>query len=155
MRALDFLLTMPDIPVNPRAALLTGLSMGGEIATIVAARDPRFAGCIPAGFSPDLDALFYRPALNHTCWRWMHVDLRDYIDTSDLHSLIAPCPLIVQTGKQDHTYSSFSPPFASDKQVARRSRAAYGNAPEMFVHNLHLDGHRYHVADVDPSNPHA
>ena len=155
MRALDFLLTLRDAPIDPTAILVTGLSMGGEISTIAAALDPRITGCIPAGFSPDLDALFYRPEKNHTCWRWMHADLRDYIDTSDLHALIAPRPLIVQTGKQDHTFSSFSPPFASDKQVARRSRAAYVSEPEMFVHYLHFDGHNYHVGDPGPGNSHA
>ncbi|HZO73664.1 MAG TPA: hypothetical protein VFB60_15795 [Ktedonobacteraceae bacterium] len=155
MRALDFLLTMKDAPIDSRAILVTGLSMGGEISTIVAALDPRITGCIAAGFSPDLDVVFLRPKKNHTCWRWMHADLRDYIDTSDLHALIAPRPLIVQTGIQDHTFSSFSHPFASDKQVARRSRAAYVSEPEGFIHYLHFDGHNYHVGDPGPGNPHA
>jgi hypothetical protein len=51
--------------------------------------------------------------------------------------------LSVQTGKKDDTYSVFSPRvmnrtvhayFAGDKQVTRRSRAAYVSSPGAFVH---------------------
>jgi len=154
MRALDWLLAQPDIPIDPRWILVTGLSVGGEISTIVAALDPRLAGCIPAGFSPDLDVVFAHGTHNHPCWKWMHADMREYIDTGDLHALIAPRPLIVQTGRQDTTYSTISTPFASDKQVARRSRAAYGSDASNFVHYLHYDHHNYHVGDF-PGNSYA
>jgi dienelactone hydrolase len=161
MRALDFLISHSEIlHVDPKAILVTGLSMGGEIATVVAALDPRFAGSIPAGFSPDLDVVFSHGTHNHPCWKWMHADMREYIDTSDLHALIAPRPLIVQTGRQDTTFSTISTPFASDKQVARRSRVAYGSDASNFVHYLHYDHHFYHVGDYpvgdfDSSNAYA
>jgi hypothetical protein len=154
MRALDCLLALPDIPIDSQWILVTGLSMGGDISTLVAALDPRFAGCIPAGFSPDLDVVFAHGTHNHPCWKWMHADMREYIDTGDLHALIAPRPLIVQTGRQDTTYSTISTPFASDKQVARRSRAAYGSDARNFVHYLHYDHHNYHVGDF-PGNSYA
>lgn len=155
MRALDYLISHLDLNIDPSAVLVTGLSMGGEISTVVAALDPRLAGSIPGGFSSDLDVLFRRHDQNHPCWRWMHADIREYIDTTDLHALIAPRPLIVQTGRQDSTYSDLSKPFASDKQVARRSRVAYGSEASKFVHYLHSDHHNYHVGDVDPQNHNA
>ena len=151
MRALDYLLSLPN--VDARSVLVTGLSMGGEITTITAALDPRLAMCIPAGFSPDLDVVQYHG--NHPCWRWQNANAREYIDTSDLHALISPRPLIVETGKQDTIFSSFSAPFASDKQVARRSRIAFGDGVENFVHYLHYDFHNYHVGDFDPLDPNA
>jgi len=151
MRALDYLLSLPNIDTN--AVLVTGLSMGGEMTTVVAALDLRLAGSIPAGFSPDLDVVYYH--LNHRCWRWIYANIREYIDTSDLHALIAPRTLIVETGKQDQTYSDLSTPFAADKQVARRSRMAYGSEVKKFVHYLHYEKHEYHVGDVDPQNPNA
>ena len=40
--------------------------------------------------------------------------------------------------------------FAGDKQVARRTRAAYASSPGSFVHYLHYDVHRYHVGVVAP-----
>jgi hypothetical protein len=63
--------------------------------------------------------------------------------------------LIVETGKQDTTFSNFSAPFASDKQVARRSRIAYGYDVDNFVHYRHYDWHNDHVGDFDPLDPNA
>jgi dienelactone hydrolase len=154
MRGLDCLTSLPYVDTSK--ILVTGLSMGGEITTIVAALDTRLAACIPSGFSPDLDVILHRANdKTHHCWRWMHADMREYIDTSDLHALIAPRLLVVQTGKQDVTFSNFNPPFASDKQVARRSRVAYGSECHQFIHYLHYGHHFYHVGDYDPGNTHA
>jgi hypothetical protein len=100
-----------------------------------------------------------RSASGHRCNFWDHADIREYIDTSDLHALVAPRTLVVQTGKKDDTYSSFrarignhtvNAYFAGDKQVARRSRAAYASSPDSFVHYLHYDKHRYHTGVVAP-----
>jgi dienelactone hydrolase len=154
MRGLDCLISLPYVDTSK--ILVTGLSMGGEITTIVAALDTRLRACIPSGFSPDLDVILHRANdKTHHCWRWMHADMREYIDASDLHALIAPRLLVVQTGKQDVTFSNFKPPFASDKQVARRSRVAYGSECQQFIHYLHYGHHFYHVGDFDPGNPHA
>jgi hypothetical protein len=67
--------------------------------------------------------------------------------------LIAPRTLVVETGRSDWTYSDFAEPFAGDKQVARRSRSAFADAPANFVHYLHYDEHHYHFGDVNPSWP--
>ncbi|HLZ57215.1 MAG TPA: hypothetical protein VKR06_09735 [Ktedonosporobacter sp.] len=149
MRALDYLLTRPEVDAN--AVVVTGLSMGGETATIAMGLDTRFALGVLAGFAPDLDVEFHHN--NHPCWRWLHANIREYLDISDCHALAAPRPLIVQTGKLDATYSDFTPPFAADKQTVRRSRAAYGDDVDKLLHHLHYDAHRYHVGDFDPSNP--
>jgi hypothetical protein len=151
MRALEYLLTLPQ--VDESAVMVTGLSMGAETSTIAMALDLRFALGLPAGFSPDLDVEYHHN--NHPCWLWTHANIREYIDTSDLHALTAPRPLIIQTGKLDPCYSDFSPPFAADKQTLRRSRAAYAHDVANLVHYLHYDAHRYHVGDFDPANPDA
>jgi dienelactone hydrolase len=148
MRALDYLLGRPN--VDTARVLVTGLSMGGEITTIVGGLDSRLAMSIPVGFSPDLGVMFYNN--NHPCWQWLHGDVREYVDTADFYALTAPRPLIVQTGKVDRTFSALSPPFAADKQVARRVRTAYGGETANFLHYLHYDGHRYHVGDVNPTH---
>jgi hypothetical protein len=46
-----------------------------------------------------------------------YADNLEYVDTSDYHALVAPRPLIVQTGKQDDVYSKFTPPFAGDNHI--------------------------------------
>lgn len=146
MRGLDHLLALPY--VDPARVVVTGISMGGEVTTYVGALDQRPAVVVPAGYSPDMSVLLGHG--NHPCWRWAWADVREYIDVSDLHALIAPRPLVVLTGRTDTTFSSLAPPFASDKQVMRRSAAAYVDAPGACLHFLHYDVHRYHVGDFAP-----
>jgi dienelactone hydrolase len=140
MRALDYLQSLPY--VDPAKVIVTGLSLGGEVATIAAALDPRFAMAIVAGYSPDLGVLKQRGA--HPCWRWAKGDMREYIDVPDLFALIAPRPLVFETGKADFTVSPRHP-VAAQKQIARRARAAYGDDVKSFVHYLHEGGSRYRV----------
>lgn len=148
MRALDYLLTLPD--VNPKRALVTGISMGGEVTTYTAALDPRLAISIPVGYSPDMGVMKYNG--NHPCWGWTNAEIREYLDVSDLLALAAPRPMVLQTGRKDFTFSRLAAPFAGDVQIARRVRAAYGSQSGRFVHYLHYDQHHYHVGDVNPSS---
>ena len=142
-RALDHVLARPD--VNPRRVVVTGLSLGAEVATLVGALDARVGTVVAAGFSPDLDVMASRAP--HFCWQWQHADVREYVEVSDYHAMIAPRTLVVETGLVDPTYSNFRAPFAADKQVLRRSRAGYGGASERLVHYLHPGGHSYRVGD--------
>lgn len=124
-----------------------GLSMGGTVTTWAAALDPSFAVAIPAGYAPDTDVL--RISGNHPCFMWQHADSTTYFSTSDLHALIAPRRLLIETGARDWVFSTTSTPFSQDLQVARRSREAW--APERgvgFVHYLHDDFHHFHVGGV-------
>jgi dienelactone hydrolase len=155
MRALDYLLQLPY--VDPNHVLITGHSLGGEVATIVAALEPRFSMSIPACWSPDTAVFYFN---SHGCAHWVNANSREYIDISDYHALIAPRPLIVQTGKKDDIYSKVNniffsdhhARFAGDKTVARRSRKAYGDEEDKFIHYLHYDGHRYHFGDIPSPN---
>jgi dienelactone hydrolase len=162
LQAYEWLRQQPYI--DAERVLVTGLSLGGRIATYVGALEPRLAAVLPAGFSPDLGLRrnLGRSESEHRCNFWDRADIREYIDTSDLHALVAPRLLIVQTGKQDETYSSFKVGtgpnavpayFAGDKQVARRTRAAYAQWPGAFIHYLHYDKHRYHTGVVAPAQP--
>jgi dienelactone hydrolase len=136
--------------VDASRILVTGISMGAEVTTYAAALEPGFAGAVAAGFSPDLGVLSLHG--NHACWQWQHASVREYLGVSDLHALIAPRPLVVETGRTDNLFSSLSVPFASDKQVLRRSRVAYDADAAALVHYLHYDVHHYHVGDVDPTS---
>lgn len=135
--------------VDASRVLVTGISLGAEVTTYAAALDAGFVGAVSAGFSPDLYVLALHG--NHECWRWRHADVREYLGVSDLHALIAPRPLLVETGKTDGLFSSLPVPFGSDKQVMRRSRVAYGADASAIAHYLHYDVHHYHVGDVDPT----
>jgi hypothetical protein len=143
MRALDYLLSLPM--VDGRRVVVTGLSMGGQITTMIGGLDQRLAMSIPVAFSADLSVMLHH--LNHPCWQWLNADIREYVDTADFYALTAPRPLIVETGKTDATYSGRPQPFASDKQVLRRSRVAYGGETANLLHYLHYDEHHFHVGD--------
>jgi dienelactone hydrolase len=153
MRAIDWALSRPD--VDAARIAVTGLSMGGDITSYVGALDPRVAVAIPAGYTPDLNVLQFMG--DHGCFNWAFADIRDYIDYSDLLALIAPRPLIVQTGKQDPTFSRFpqheetlpgigigQAKYAADKQVMRRARVAWEDQSRC-IHFFHGGGHDYHM----------
>jgi len=149
MRALDYVLALPN--VDTTRVIVVGHSMGGEEAALIGALDPRITMSIPASFSPDLGVLYYHG--NHPCWRWMNADIREYLDASDFFALTAPRPLIVETGQSDPTYSRFPEPFASDLEVLRRARVAYGGEIGNVIHYMHYDQHRFHVGDINPTQP--
>lgn len=133
--------------VDERRIGVMGLSMGGTVTTWAAAMDTGFALAIPAGFSPDTEVL--RISSNHPCFVWLNADSTTYVTTSDLQALVAPRRLVVESGARDWVFSGTGTPFAQDKQVTRRSRAAW--APENgagFVHYLHDDFHQFHVGSV-------
>ncbi|MHC1686759.1 MAG: DUF5000 domain-containing lipoprotein [Methanothrix sp.] len=124
MQALTLLLAGSlGVTVDSTKVLITGLSLGGEVTTFTAAFDTRLVMALPAGFSPDLNVMRYNG--NCTCYQWTHASIWEYIDTSVLHALIAPRPLIVQTGASDPTFSARTIPFSADLQELRRSGIAY------------------------------
>jgi pimeloyl-ACP methyl ester carboxylesterase len=148
-RALDYAMARPD--VDPTRIIVVGLSLGGEMAALLGALDPRVTVTIAAGFSPDLSVLKFNGS--HGCWNWHYADIREYLDSSELFALVAPRPLIIETGKQDMVYHCLPQPYAGDKQIARRARAAYFDAPDNFVHYLHSDYHVFRAGDANANFP--
>ncbi len=148
MRALDYLLSWAD--VDPGRIILSGLSLSGEVTADTAGLDPRLFMSIPAGYSPDQSVMLYNGS--HPCWQWQHADIREYVDISDYFALNVPRPLLIETGKQDYTFSWRNPPFSSDKQVARRNLASYSAEATQFNLYLHYDQHHYHVGDINPTS---
>lgn len=148
-RAIDYLQSRSDVRAD--RIFIMGLSLGGEVATITAALDPRIVMAISAGYSPDMHVMDHHG--NHECYRWNNADIHEYIDVSDFQSLIAPRPLVVETGLADFTFSSLATPWTSDKQVTRRARFAYGSDADKLIHYLHYDAHSFHVGDQNPTNP--
>jgi hypothetical protein len=151
MRGIDFLALQHNVDIS--RLTVTGLSMGAEVATFVGAFDPRVQMVLTAGFVPDLAVMSWHG--NHPCWQWTTSTPRDYFSVADLHALIAPRPLIAESGTQDGEFSDFNPPFVAGKELTRRSRSVYADAPSSFIFYLHDDRHAYHFGDVvaDTSNP--
>ena len=97
--------------------------------------------------SSDLDLNVTALHGNHPCWQWSGGDVTEYLDTSDLHALVSPRTLVVETGVLDRTFSDLLPPFAADKQVMRRSRVAWADTSSRVIHFLHTGLHVYRVGD--------
>ncbi|MFO0650513.1 MAG: acetylxylan esterase [Polyangiales bacterium] len=148
MRAVDYVTSLPDADASRVVAV--GLSMGGEVVTLAGALDARVSAVVSTGFSPDVAVFRYR---HHPCWDWAWADVNEYIDVSDYHALVAPRALVVETGRRDTTFSILREPFASDKQVLRRSRAAFADAPSRVLHYLHYDAHNFHVGSLGATTP--
>jgi dienelactone hydrolase len=143
-RGIDYLLTLGIVDAS--RLTVTGLSMGGAIATMTAALDGRVAAVIPAGYTPDLTVMAGHG--NHPCWLWTAGDPLDYFSVAELHALIAPRPLVAEVGLADDVFSDYQPPFIGEKEITRRSRAAFADAPDRFVVYLHPGGHEYRFGDV-------
>ena len=148
-RAIDWLLAQPN--VRRDRVFMWGLSLGGEITTITSGLDPRIGMALVCGFSPDMHVMDLLG--NHPCYKWDHADIHEYLDVSDWEALTAPRPLVVETGEADGTFSARHPPFAGDKQLTRRARAAYGADAAKLIHYLHYDAHHPHVGALNPTNP--
>jgi dienelactone hydrolase len=150
MRGIDYLVKRPD--VDPSRIVVTGLSMGGEIAASVAGLDAaRVRLAIAAGYSPDLGVIEHHG--NHGCWGWVHASIGEYIDVSDLYALRAPLPLVVETGTFDGTFSSLKPAFSADRQVLRRVRAAYGAEVGSVRHVAHGGQHVLRFGEASQESP--
>ena len=141
-RALDW--AMANNVINPNQIVIFGLSLGGEVATITAALDPRIKMAVVSGYSPDMHVMDVNG--NHPCYRWFNGlsantsqgnVAHEFLDVSDYEAAIAPRRLIVETGASDFVFSRATPPWQGDKQVTRRARAAYGAAASNLVHVLH------------------
>jgi dienelactone hydrolase len=144
MRGIDFLTTRSNLDMS--RLMITGLSMGAEVATLAGALDPRIRMVLSAGYVPDLAVMTWHA--NHPCWLWSNGAPTDYYAVADLHALIAPRPLLAEAGTRDNAFSDFAPPFVSAKEVTRRSRTAYQDVPGNFVFYLHDDKHAFHFGDM-------
>jgi hypothetical protein len=118
---------------------------------MAAALDTRFGLVLAAAYPPDTYVMDQHG--NHPCYLWNRADLHEFMGSSDYEALVAPRPLVLETGLQDFTYSSMEPPWAGDKQAARRARAAYGPDADKLIHYLTYDAHAFHVGDRNPLFP--
>lgn len=147
MRALDLLLAgQLGVQVDASSIVIAGLDMGAEIALQTAALDPRITMLITAGLPADLHVKQY---LDDYCrWCWRYANICEYVDVSDLFALVAPRPVVMETGLHDRTSSLHPAPFAASKQLARRCRVAYEDNGADFIHYLHDGGKEFRVGEV-------
>ncbi len=137
-RALDVLADHPL--VDPTRIGVAGLSYGGTCALFLAAIDDRVAAAVVSGYFSSVVASHRLPW--NMCGSQVLPGMLGHLEHVDLGACIAPRPLLVESGIDDHLF-----PVA----VARRSvdalRPVYrqlGAPDDALVHDVFDAGHQWH-----------
>ena len=135
MKGIDFLRTLPD--VDPELIGAVGLSNGGFITTFSAALDPRIKAAVAAGSLIMHDRMWHRELLHCRCQYLPRLD--GVLDYYDLAALIAPRPVLFQSGRRDPL------PIHSAEKAFKFVKEAYtiAGAPDHAYHDVHDGKHEF------------
>ena len=133
-RMLDHLLDSPQI--DPGRAGIMGISGGGMLALFTSAIDTRLRATVVSGyFSTFKDSIL---AMGH-CWCNFVPGLGDFGEMHDLAALVAPRPLLVESGTQDVIF-----PITAVRAGLGKARRHYAlhHADAALAQHLFVGGHR-------------
>ncbi len=136
-RGLDLLEHHPL--VDPSRIGMVGLSYGGTVTLFLGALDERVRAAVVSGYFNEWKAAHRMPW--NLCGSQVLPGMLGVLDHVDLGGLIAPRPLLVETGTDDPIF----PVDAARRAVARLS-AVYAtlNANDRLEHDVFDGGHRWH-----------
>jgi dienelactone hydrolase len=139
-RCLDVLSEHPL--VDPARIGMVGLSYGGTVTLFTAAFDDRVAVTVVSGFFSSWKESHKMPW--NMCGSQIVHGMLGRLEHEDLGALIAPRPLMIESGTED---SLFPPSVAAE--AVRRTRAVYehGGASERLVHDIFEGEHQWHGVD--------
>lgn len=135
MRAIDYLETREE--VNPEKIASLGLSMGGMITLYAAAVEERIKVAIISGYLNTFkDSIM---ALKHCECNYLPGILK-YGENYDIGGLVAPRPLLVESGKNDSLF-----PFHASEFAVSRVKRVYQllGEEEKFAWDVFEDEHRF------------
>jgi dipeptidyl aminopeptidase/acylaminoacyl peptidase len=141
-RSLDVLCAHPF--VDPARVAVAGLSYGGTCALFLAALDARVRVAVVSGYLSSWRAAHAVPW--NMCGSQVLPDQLGEIEHVDIAALIAPRPLLVESGTQDGIF-----PVAPARQTVDRLRAVYarlGAPDDAIVHDVFEGDHRWHGVEV-------
>ena len=121
MCSLTYLESRPE--VDPERIGIVGLSYGGTMALFTAALDERVKCAVVSGYLNSLGS--FALGLGNFCGVQIPAGLLKYGDLSDVGCLIAPRPLLIESGTQDPGF----PIEASREAAARRQGVAMKQQP--------------------------
>ncbi|MCZ2077269.1 MAG: acetylxylan esterase [Bryobacteraceae bacterium] len=138
LRAIDYLETRPE--VDRRRIACGGLSLGGELAMLLAALDERIRASFISGFLSTYDALMFQ---KNNCICYTIPGIMALCRMSDIAGLIAPRPVVIQTGTRDNPVptAGAQQAFRELQEIYRAARAADNAVIDIFegVHEFHGD----------------
>ncbi|MHB8860823.1 MAG: LamG-like jellyroll fold domain-containing protein [Pirellulaceae bacterium] len=116
---------------------VAGLSMGGEWTMWSAACDPRLKAAVVSGWMCTTEGVFAVP--NCACWELP--GFVELMDVCEVHLLIAPRPLLLESAERDECF-----PIAFTRQGFTRLRAGYCvfGAAEGVQQDIWPAGHEWH-----------
>jgi len=140
-RAVDALCARPE--VDRQRLGVAGLSMGGEWTMWIAACDPRLKVAVVSGWMCTTAGVFSVP--NCACWELP--GLVELMDICEVHLLVAPRPLLVESAEQDGCF-----PIRYTKEGYQRLRAGFRvfGAEEAVTQDTWPAGHEWHGAMAYP-----
>jgi dienelactone hydrolase len=142
-RSLDVLEQHPL--VDPARLGMVGISYGGTVTLFTAAVDTRVAASVVSGYFSSW-AVSHRMPWN-MCGSQILVGMLGRLEHEDLGALVAPRPLLVESGTEDDLF-----PFATAAESVRRTRLVYEQlgAGDRLVHDIFEGGHQWHGTEALP-----
>ena len=140
IRAVDFLETLSQVDTSRIGC--AGLSLGGEMAMWLGGMDSRIKATVSAGFLSTMDQLEHGHCM---CWKFPR--LRDFVDFTDIYSLIAPRPLMCQNGILEPK-GSFYVPLAREAFGEIQTIYADYKRPENLLLDVHAGEHEVDVPSL-------
>jgi dienelactone hydrolase len=141
-RALDGLCDHPL--VDPARVAVAGLSYGGTCSLFLAALDDRVRVAVVSGYLSSWRAAHTIPW--NMCGSQVMPGQLGAIEHVDVAALVAPRPLLVESGTDDMIF-----PVASARATVEQLRALYdrlGAPPDAIVHDVFAGEHRWHGTEV-------
>lgn len=138
-RAIDYLDQRPE--VDPDRIGCVGLSFGGTMTMWATAVDKRIKAAVISGYLCEFESFAVNMA--NFCGSQFVPNLRRYFDVCDIAALIAPRPLLIESGIQDDGF-----PVDSARRAFCRLKRAYRawGQPDRLAHDLFDGGHVFHGA---------
>ena len=137
-RGLDLLCEHPL--VDPNRIGMVGLSQGGTCTLFLAAWDRRVKAAVVSGYFNEWDAC--ATIGWNMCGSQVLSGIIGRLDHVELGALIAPRPLLVETGTEDNIF-----PVGPARSAMSKLRAVYdalGSEPSRLEHHVFEGGHRWH-----------
>jgi dienelactone hydrolase len=133
-RSLDVLAEHPLVDARLGAV---GFSYGGTCTLFLAALDDRVTAAVVSGYFSSLASSHEVPW--NMCGSQVLPGMLGQLDHIDLGALVAPRPLLVETGREDLIF----PLVAAEASVARLA-AVYDHLGGHLVHDVFDGDHRWH-----------
>ncbi len=142
-RSLDVLAEHPL--VDPERLGAVGLSYGGTLTLFLAAWDARVAAAVVSGFFSSWAEAHKMPW--NMCGSQVLPGMLGRLEHEDLGAMVAPRPLLIETGTEDLLF-----PLAAAARAVADVRAVYHHlgADDRIVHDVFDGEHQRHGTDAYP-----